>query len=206
MTVKRLKFFANFDKEEAWLNQMAARGYLLTSAGLFYRFGSMPPGSAVVRVDYRPTMNRSDFEDYLRLFEDSGWQHLSGSRNSGPQYFASFSEDPEAEIFSDKESKAQRYRRSVAAWGVVLLPLLTVVFALANQGAIGLSALASPKDWYLTPGLWDMQGIDFLGSFILETPITLFRTGGPFLLVGFCLYLIALIVHQCLLYQRARGR
>jgi hypothetical protein len=31
--------------------------------------------------------NNSDLQDYLALFRDSGWEHISGSKNSGTQYF-----------------------------------------------------------------------------------------------------------------------
>src|SRR5690625_1628438 len=70
--VAKMKFFRDFDKEEAWLNRMAADGLLLTKAGLRYQFEPVTPGSAVVRVDYQPSMPQSDFDDYLTLFADSG--------------------------------------------------------------------------------------------------------------------------------------
>src|SRR5690625_4174860 len=119
--VAKMKFFRDFDKEEAWLNRMAADGLLLTKAGLRYQFEPVAPGSAVVRVDYQPSMPQSDFDDYVTLFADSGWHHLDGSRLGGPQYFASTSTNANTEIFSDEASKAQRYRRSLIAHGGVLL-------------------------------------------------------------------------------------
>lgn len=206
MTMRKLKFFVNFDKEEAWLNRMATDGHLLTKVGMFYTFAPITSDGAVVRVDYRSSMKQSDFDDYLRLFEDSGWRHLGGSRHGGPQYFASFSDDANADIFSDAGTKAQRYRRSIAAYGILLLPFFVFALALWTQGTIGSVASTAPQDWYLTPGLWDMQGAEFVRAFLFETIFVFFRIGGPLLLVGFGLYLVALMAYQYVLYRRAISR
>lgn len=203
MAIRKLKFFANLDREEAWLNQMAAEGQLLTRARTLYTFEPVNHESAVVRVDYRPSMKRADFEDYVRLFDDSGWRHLDGTRNGGPQYFASFSDDTNADIFSDPASKAQRYLRSITACGLILLPFLSVVFTLSAQGNLWPNASSSPADWYLTPGLWDMRGADFLGAFLFETIFVAFRVGGPLLILGFCFYLVSLMMYQYMLYRRS---
>ncbi len=200
--MRKLRFFVNFDKEEAWLNRMAAAGSLLTKARAVYTFVPVTPKSVVVRIDYRPAMSRLDFDDYLKLFEDFGWRHVCGSRSGGPQYFASFSQDANADIFSDQSSKAQRYRRSIAYHAAVLVPFLAVVIALWQQGTIGLGVLGTPRDWYLTPGLWDKQGLEFLASFLFETPFVLLRTAGPFLLPAFCVIITAQIAYQYLLYRR----
>lgn len=201
--MRKLKFFADFDKEEAWLNRMATEGHLPAKAGPLYRFEPITPESAVVRVDCRPSMSRSDFDDYVNLFEDSGWRHLHGSRHGGPQYFASVTQDANADIFSDTASKAQRYRRSITTYTALLLPVLTIVFVLWQQGTIGLGAITSPKSWYLTPGLWEMEGAQFLGKFLFETIFVVFRVGGPLLLVAFCIYCTAVVAYQSFLYRKA---
>lgn len=206
MTIRKLKVFADIDKEEAWLNQMAAEGQLLTRARVLYTFEPISHGSTVVRVDYRPSMNHADFEDYSRLFEDSGWRHVDGSRHGGQHYFASVSDDANADIFSDSASKAQRYLRSITTYGLVLLPFLAFVIILSAQGNLWPNASGSPRDWYLTPGLWNMQGAEFLGAFLFETIFVAFRVGGPLLLLGFCLYCASLMIYQYVLYRRATAR
>lgn len=195
----KMKFFRDFDKEEAWLNRMAADGLLLTKAGLRYQFEPVTPGSAVVRVDYQPSMPQSDFDDYLTLFADSGWRHLDGSRLGGPQYFASTSTNANTEIFSDEASKAQRYRRSLIAHGGVLLMFL--VFSLSAWPLDLLSV--SPREWYLTEGLWDMQGAQFLGAFLFETIFVIFRVGVPLAPPVISLYCAVVIAYQAVLYRRA---
>jgi len=200
--MKKLKVFWNFDKEERWLNEMAAQGQLISRAGLRYAFTPFSPSAGVVRVDYRPSMSEEDFADYVRLFHDAGWEHRAGTRRGGGQYFVSFSEEADADIFSDAESKAQRYRRSIAAHTALLIPLLVVVVLLWSNGSL----LAAPQEWYVTPGLWDKQGAEFVGSFAFESLFVLFRVGGPMLLLGVCLYSLAAVIYQSTLYNRASAQ
>lgn len=195
--MKNFKMFVDFDKEEAWLNRRAAEGWLVVKAGFGHTFAAIAPGSAVVRVDYRPSMSAADFDDYRNLFWDSGWQHVAGTRGSGAQYFASFSGDANADIFSDPGSKAERYRRAMAVTSALLLPFVVITIALWIQG--GLSV-----DLYLTPGLWEMQGWQFARAFALETPFALLRLAGPLLLVGASVALGAQLAYQWVLYRRTR--
>lgn len=194
--MKTFKTFLDFDKEEAWLNRRAAEGWLVVKTGLFYTFAPITPGSAVVRVDYRPSMKAADFDDYRNLFWDAGWQHVAGSRWSGAQYFASFSGDADADIFSDPASKAQRYRRAIATAFALLLPFFAITIALWIQGSLSV-------ELYLTPGLWEMEGWQFVRAFAFETPFALLRLAGPLLLVGVCIVCIAQIVYQWILYRQA---
>lgn len=200
---KALKLFVDLDKEERWLNRKAAEGHLLTRVGAMYSFTPTTPGSAVVRIDYQPHMSAADFEDYTTLFSDAGWRHLSGSRTSGHQYFASTSSAPDDEIFSEARSKAQRYRRALGVNAVAALPFAVVAFVLLSTRSPAFDNLLTPSAWYLTPGLWDMQGWQLLGAFLFETPFVALRVGGPVLLVVVPLAMLSLVAYQYLLYRRA---
>lgn len=186
------KTFLDFDKEEAWLNEMADHGQLLSRKRFRYHFRPIEPGRAVIRVDFRDRkMSPAEFEDYLTLFADAGWQHLDGSRSGGAQYFASFDAEPDADIFSDPESKAARYRRAIASTSLVLLPLLVVVTILTSRGVF----FTPPGEWYLTPGLWEMEGLEFLGHFLFESLFVLLRVGVPLLvLVASGVLLVSMLV------------
>ncbi|WP_368498229.1 DUF2812 domain-containing protein [Herbiconiux sp. A18JL235] len=197
------KIFADFDKEERWLNQQVAEGRLVSKAGPFYRFAPIEPGSAVVRVDYRPTMSAADFDDYVALFTDSGWRHLAGTRTSGTQYFAASAERADTEIFSDTSSRALRYRRALGVTGGIAALYLLLVFVLVVSGNGVFSSLFTPGDWYLTPGLWQKEGWAFVGAFLFETPFVMLRLGGPVLLVVACGVMLATVAHQWRLYRRA---
>ncbi|MFT2691995.1 DUF2812 domain-containing protein [Clavibacter zhangzhiyongii] len=198
-----IRFFVDFDKEERWLNEMAAAGRLMRKHGLVYRATDIVPGSAVVRIDYRPGMSAADFADYRQLFADAGWQHLSGTRSSGIQHFASTTDDADADIFSDARSRAQRYERAIDVSMIMLLPTVVVVFALMATEGSGVRQLLSPGEWYLTPGLWEMEGSRFLGAFLFETVFVVLRVGLPLLLVAAAGVMVATAVYQGVLYRRA---
>lgn len=195
--MKKLKFFLNFDHEEAWLNRLAQAGSLISAPGPVYRFSPIEPGTAVVRVDYRPAMSEADFTDYRTLFADAGWLHQAGTRRGGAQYFASFAGEPNADIFSDAGSRAERYRRSIAASSLLLLPFLVLVFILWTQGNL------FPAQGYLTPGLWQKQGLDLVGALLFETPFVLLRFAGPCILLAFCVALVIAIGAQSQLLRKA---
>jgi hypothetical protein len=200
---RTFKIFVDFDKEENWLNRMTAEGHLLATAGPLYSFIPITPGSAVVRTDYRPRMSAADFDDYVSLFSDAGWQHLRGSRTSGYQYFASTDGATDAEIFSDPGSKAQRYRRALGVNAALAFPFLVLVWILWTTGNSAFDTLLSPDKWYLTPGIWEKQGWEFLGAVLFETPFVALRVGAPILLIAAVLAMLALAVYQGILYRRA---
>ncbi len=141
-------------------------------------------------------MSADDYADYLTLFSDSGWQLLTGSQKGGVQYFVSFNAEPNADIFSDAPSKAQRYRRSIAAWSALALPFAVFCFVIFTTWTSNGGLFQSPKDWYLTPRLWDKHGLDFVGSFVFETFFVALRVGGPFLLVVFTVACLVIAAYQ----------
>src|SRR5699024_9388178 len=161
--------------EEKWLEQMAGNGYHLKSTMFGYRFDSASPEDATIKIDYRTFKRKADFEDYCAMFEDSGWQHLAGSKNSGHQYFKKKHEAAGEDIFSDQHSKASRYKRfsnMSLELAMSFIPLL-IIFYITD--AIDFEAFINPKALYYTPGLWDKEGVDFLFSFLFETPFALMR-------------------------------
>jgi len=174
--MRKFKIFINLDKEETWLNEMAGSGYELISASNgFYAFRSGQPDQANIRIDYRVFTYRDSFEDYVALFEDSGWKHIAGTKRSGHQYFKRIAEDGGEDIFSDKDSKSSRYRRMSQMWLSLAASFFPILVALMMTGAIDASALLNPKDLYYTQGLWEKTGSDFWSAFLFETPFALFR-------------------------------
>src|SRR5699024_12773178 len=102
------------------------------------------------------------------LFEDSGWKHLAGTKNSGDQYFKKIDEGVIDDIFSDKMSKAARYQRFAKMCfelAVAFIPVL-VVFFIAD--IIDFIAFVNPKALYLTKDLCDKTCSDYLSAFLFE--------------------------------------
>src|SRR5699024_6209378 len=86
------------------------------------------------------------------------WQKKSGYQN---------------EIFSDRQSKAQYYKRLM----IYSLPF-TILFLL-----IGIDFLVK-GNVYMTEGLWDMNGSLFWKALVFETPFALLRLLTTIILIG----------------------
>lgn len=176
--MRKYKFFVNLEKEERWLNELAQQGHLLSAkSGVSYDFVAGEPGSAVFRIDYRMFRRAADFEDYRILFEDSGWQHIGGTKSSGAQYFRRRTTDLNEDIFSDTDSKAGRFKRLSEMWMSLAASYIPIFVVLLLTDVIDPSVLLHPADLYYTQGLWDKTGADFWGSFLFETPFAFFRGG-----------------------------
>lgn len=175
----RFRIFSNLEKEEEWLNKLSAEGWAFDSKNLcIYKFKKTECVDAVYKIDCRVFSNKSDYLEYLSLFADAGWRHISGSRFSGYQYFDSTLNNGNCEIFSDAETKAARYHRlsRLSAFSFLLAALLLV--ATIFNARIDLPAMLRPSSFYYTPGLWSREGISFWIGFLVETPFALMRGYG----------------------------
>ena len=137
-TLRKVKLFTLWqdEKEEAWLRQMAQQGWHLTSvAPLVYTFVRGDPRDDVYRLDY--LVSKDDYEEYKQLFHDAGWE-LVGEM-MGWQYFRKpASADGPNEIYTDAESKVERYRR-VLAYLIIFLPIYMVFLTRDLPGPIKLA-------------------------------------------------------------------
>lgn len=204
--MKKYKFFVDFAKEEAWLDSMAQQGYFLVNVSSFggYTFVEDKPQKFDYRIDYRTFRRHSDFDDYVQMFEDSGWHHVSGTKNSGIQYFVRTRPDVESDIFSDSASKAGRYLRYSKTWLV-----LTAVYALflvgsLLNGSFSIDAFLNPQDLYFTPGLWEKTGFDFIRAFLFETPFALGRGFFWVILLVIVVYFAYLAIRLIVLGRKLR--
>ena len=126
-TIKKFKWFWAWqdEKEEAWLHEMAMQGFHLRSVSLpgFYEFKTGEPRDDYYRMDY--ITDRKDYQNYLQLFKDAGWEHLG--EMGGWQYFRTMGEgNAIPEIYTDKDSKAQKYQRLIVIL-IVFLPIFMTI-------------------------------------------------------------------------------
>ena len=109
--VRKVKFFGVWQdqEEEIWLRKLAREGWHLSSLfPLVYTFTRGEPRDDVYRLDFNES--RKDLDEYLQLFRDAGWEYVGSL--TGWQYFRKPYEAGEAaEIYTDAESKIQKYRR-----------------------------------------------------------------------------------------------
>lgn len=199
------KLFLDYSKEEKWLNEMAKKGCQLDKVTVGYHFHQAEPEDSRIRIDFRYFRNRAEYVDYCTLFEDSGWKHIAGTRQSGLQYFKRMSAASNEDIFSDNESRAQRYIRSSRLWIYFAVFVFVCMVSLISTGGVDFKALVNPRLFYLTPGLWERTGEEFWRAFWFETPFAAFRA---FLLffypVSILVYLMAAVKARRL-YQKDRN-
>jgi len=65
------------------------------------------------------------------MFEDFGWDFISGGKNSNIQYFKKIDGNIDDDIFSDTTSKAMKYKRLSEFWG-----LLAICYRAIIRGSI----------------------------------------------------------------------
>ena len=192
--MKKNRIFISFDREENWLNDMAKQGFQLTrKKNISYFFSKAQPGQANIRIDYHRFNSKHDYDNYITLFEDSGWKHIAGTIDSKSQYFKQTNSAKDDDIFSDVASKAGRYLR-LSNMFVTLIAVYTPIFsALVSTGAIPANVFINPKALYLTSGLWERSGEAFWKAFWFETPFALFR-GVLWLLIPIAIILFSMCV------------
>jgi len=187
----KFKLFLNYSKEEKWLNEMAKKGFQLEKVTVGYHFHTSEPEDSHIRVDIRFFRIHADYVNYCMMFEDSGWKHIAGSQNTGVQYFKRLSDASDDDIFSDTESRAQRYIRSSRLWVFFALFVLFFMVVLISTGSVDFRAIIDPRLFYLTPGLWERTGAAFWRAFWFETPFALFRA---FLLYFYPVTILAYLI------------
>ncbi|MDR4887504.1 DUF2812 domain-containing protein [Fredinandcohnia sp. QZ13] len=173
--MKKFKMFFDIEKEEQWLNEQLQKGYRCTNiSGLGIYTFEKTDKRYVIRLDYQDYLSKKKFEDYKGIYEDFGWIYINGPWFSGIRYWQKEADD-QNEIFSDRESRSNYYKR-----------LMGYSFWL---GAIMLSLAFSfifDKDSELYhEGLWSMEGSLFWKAFLFETPFALLKLSPALLVVIF---------------------
>lgn len=136
------------DKEEQWLNQMAAQGLALTGVSFCrYEFEDCTPGSYTYRLELlKENIRHPESQRYIRFVEDMGARHVG--TYSQWVYFAMPTAEGPFELHSDHESKINHLNRIMG----ILVP---ATFLCAGTGIQNLICLFSGR------GVWG-NGIGFL--------------------------------------------
>lgn len=129
------------DKFENYLEEMAAKGYVLTTAGfgmMFLTFEQTEPTNVRYCIDY----NSHYSEEYELLLQDDGW--ICKGSSSGWRVWAKSFKDQRPELFSDKRSIIERNQRLLRFLFIILMAQLPV--AVINYSSISKSTqgLLSP--------------------------------------------------------------
>ena len=104
-TITRWFWVWQFEKEEEWLNEMAANGWVLESVGFCkYTFVRCEPGEYTVRTEMHP------YDDqYVKFMEETGAEYVG--RMMMWIYFRKKTEDGVFDLYSDIDSKISHLDR-----------------------------------------------------------------------------------------------
>ena len=128
-TKKQYKWFSifDYDKEQDYLREMNKSGWKFIKVCGFgvYHFEECKPEDVVYQLDYNKE-GLDHKEEYLKMYEDCGWEYIQDY--AGYSYFrkAVSSDGVAEEIFCDDESRLEMMRRVLKGR---MLPLLVIFFA-----------------------------------------------------------------------------
>jgi len=158
-TKKVTKRFANFSKEEEWLQSMLNEGWILKSYDsedvdecqyIFEQLQNENLQNVIYKIDFRDLKNKREFEEYKGIFQDSGWTLLSKSKWYSKHIFYTISTNAQSDIFSEQESYREREKRKMTSLllytglafiGFIISICLLIIFEYAYFGAFGLFLL-----------------------------------------------------------------
>ena len=107
--IKKVFMAWEYEKEEKWLNEMAAKGLALVDYSIFrYSFEPCEPGEYTFKIqllEHNP--NHPESEQYIRFMEETGAEQVASYLNW--VYFRKKTAEGPFEIFSDIESKLKHY-------------------------------------------------------------------------------------------------
>lgn len=128
----RLFMAWQYEKEEAWLNEMAANGWNLVDTSLCrYTFEEGTPGEYQYRLELLEHGAKSpESAAYIRFMEETGAEHVATWFN-GWAYFRKKVADGPFEIYSDIDSKIKHLKRIEH---ILLLALACELCAGVSQG------------------------------------------------------------------------
>lgn len=129
-TIKKLFFLWEFDKEEKWLNEMAAKGLALVSVGFCkYEFEDCVPGEYKVclqLLDKAP--KHPEMQKYIEFMEETGAEHVGSFTRW--IYFRKKASEGDFELFSDNASRV-KYLSSILSF-IALIVGLNLYIGLYN--------------------------------------------------------------------------
>ena len=117
--IKKLFEAWNFDKEEKWLNEMAAKGLCLVAVGFCrYEFEECLPGEYTIRLElleHQPSHPES--AQYIAFMEETGAEQVGSYMRW--VYFRKKTSEGAFELFSDFDSRIRHLKRIISLIGVL---------------------------------------------------------------------------------------
>ena len=112
-TIRKWFWVWNFDKEEKWLNEMAAKGLALVGVGFAkYEFEESLPGEYAVHFELlQHSKSHPESENYIRFIEETGAEQVGNYLRW--VYFRKKTADGPFALFSDNASRITHLKRII---------------------------------------------------------------------------------------------
>lgn len=157
-TIRKVFFVWDFDKEEQWLNEMAAKGLSLISVGFCkYEFEDCTPGEYKICMQLLDKMPKQpESQKYIEFLESTGAEHVGSFTRWA--YFRKKASEGSFELFSDNASRV-KYLSAV----INLIVLVMISNLLVGIGNVMLAnGLESPVNYIgffnILLGIWCLFG------------------------------------------------
>ncbi|MBG9979713.1 DUF2812 domain-containing protein [Facklamia sp. DSM 111018] len=176
--MKKCKLFFDPLKEEEWLNTILQQGYQLISKSLLGTYVFEPTDQEyIARVDYQDCFSNNDYEEYLNIFHEYGWQLVDGDKcvqNIHIWQKLKEKDDNLNKLNSDLYSKGQFYKRMKDYSASMALFTVMYYFLFIDQMEI----------YLFHPEIWEMKGLMFWKAALFELPFGILRLLPVILFVG----------------------
>ena len=128
--IKKVFWIWEFDKEEKWLNEMAAKGLALVSVGFCkYEFEDCVPGEYRICLQLLDKLpNHPESQKYIEFLEETGAEHVGSFTRW--VFFRKKASQGDFNLFSDIDSKV-KYMTSMLSF-VALIVGLNLYIGLYN--------------------------------------------------------------------------
>lgn len=129
-TIRKWFWVWDFEKEEKWLNEMAAKGLCLVSVGFCkYEFEDCTPGEYKICLQLLDKMpSHTESKKYIEFLETTGAEQIGYFTRWA--YFRKKAADGNFELFSDNNSRI-KYLTNVISF-VVAITLLNLTAGINN--------------------------------------------------------------------------
>lgn len=128
--IRKWFFVWDFDKEEAWLNEMAAKGLCLVSVGFCkFEFEDCLPGEYRICLQLLEKSPRNpEMEKYIDFLEETGAEHVGSFTRW--VYFRKKASEGDFNLFSDNASRV-KYLTSMLGF-ITLIVAMNLLIGLEN--------------------------------------------------------------------------
>lgn len=157
----RYRLYLDYEKEEKWINEMAAQGWHLEKWFLNrFAFTKGEKGAFTYRNEFLGAMSKQEKQDYFELLKDSGitiiyelggWVYMKKASAEGP-----------FELYTDTHSKIDYYKRMLNIF--LLLFFVNVWSGILNVFVLGDQSL--PEFFNSAVGIFNVAV-----AFLIAIPI-----------------------------------